>query len=40
MWKEILERLYKSGKIDADRLENAVGKKLITEEEKAELMGE
>lgn len=38
MWKDILLRLYQQGKIDESRLENAVFKRLITEEEKQEIL--
>ncbi len=32
-WKSILERLYKSGKIDVSVLEKCLNSNLITEEE-------
>ena len=38
MWKIILKRLYDSGKIDETRLNNAVVKGLITEQEKTEIV--
>ena len=38
MWKIILERLYNVGKIDEVRLNNAVLKGLITEQEKQEIL--
>ncbi|QSQ09783.1 hypothetical protein H0A61_02164 [Koleobacter methoxysyntrophicus] len=40
MWKVILERLYKKGLIDEVRLDNAVDKGLITQEEKDEIVKE
>jgi len=39
-WYEILKGLYERGKIDLARLENAVAKGLITEEEKLLIIGD
>lgn len=38
VWKTILRDLYKSGEKDADALDRAVTKGLITEEEKQEIL--
>lgn len=40
MWKKILERLYKNGKISKERLAAAKDAGLISEEEYAEIAGD
>lgn len=38
MWKVIFKRLYEQGRLTIDRLENAVTKGLITNDEKNEII--